>query len=327
MSSTVRRVDYSPDEMLGAVSGEMSPTEFGVYWMICTLIYARRSSVPNDATWIAGRFKRSTDPRTIRAAIDALLKMKASEGRFRLELLDDGELVVRRCLVEVEKASNRIRKASENGVKSGQSRSRSKHDQGLPPTDVPAQNELSPSPSPTITTITPKVPKGTVFSEDFIAFWSGYPHKVGKDAAWRSWQRRKDRPALEVITAAVAAYVVGKPADRPWLNPATWINQGRWADVPAETLATAPAAPEIAFELPPDAKPFRHQLLAQLGVVAYRQWIEPLEITRNPAGDVKVWCASKFTQHHIAINFSTKIASALGVPENVVTYHVKEKTK
>ena len=225
--------------MLGAVSGEMTPVQFGVYWMICTLIYSRRASVPNDPVWLAGRFHRSTDTRTIKASIEALLKMKGGDGKSRLELLPSGELMVNRCRDELEMAANRMRTASENGVKSGQSRNRNKENQDDAGTTFKSENELSPSPSPSPSPRTPIVPKGTKYSLEFETFWEAWPHKVGKDAAWRKWQDRKaDRPPIAAILVAIDQYRRTKPHDRAWCNPATWIHQGRWGDQPA-----APDAP------------------------------------------------------------------------------------
>ncbi len=82
--------------------------------------------------------------------------------------------------------------------------------------------------------ITPVAPKGARYTEEFLSFWQAYPHKVGKDAAWRAWAKRKDRPMLPIITAAIRSYVASKPDEREFCNPATWLNQGRWNDAPAQ---------------------------------------------------------------------------------------------
>ncbi len=76
-----------------------------------------------------------------------------------------------------------------------------------------------------------KPPKGGgAYTEEFLKVWEAYPNKVGKDDAWKKWKRRKDRPPLEEILAALDRYIRSKPADRAWCNPATWLNQGRWDD-------------------------------------------------------------------------------------------------
>lgn len=111
MPKRIHRVDYSADEFLAGVVGELSAAEVGVYWMICSLIYSRRRAIPDDVRGLTAKF-RGTDPRTIRAALERLVAL----GKVTR---DEGELRVNRCLDELEMASNRIRTASENGSKGG----------------------------------------------------------------------------------------------------------------------------------------------------------------------------------------------------------------
>jgi hypothetical protein len=73
-------------------------------------------------------------------------------------------------------------------------------------------------------------------SEDFKHFWSAYPKKVGKDAALKSWNKKK--PNIDEVLKALSWQVVSDQ----WLkergqfipNPATYLNQGRWQDEPQE---------------------------------------------------------------------------------------------
>jgi len=68
-------------------------------------------------------------------------------------------------------------------------------------------------------------------SDAFLRFWNAWPHKVGRPAAERAFNKHEDE--IEDILVGVAAYVHDKPADRSWLNPATFLNQERWKDAPA----------------------------------------------------------------------------------------------
>lgn len=65
-------------------------------------------------------------------------------------------------------------------------------------------------------------------------FWSQYPHRVGRAAAVVALERVRKRQAVTwaALTAGLSRYVA-KTDDRPWCNPATWLNQARWDDVPA----------------------------------------------------------------------------------------------
>lgn len=82
----------------------------------------------------------------------------------------------------------------------------------------------------------PAVRKGDD-GEAFARFWSAWPNKVGKPAALRAF--KKVAHELDDILAGIERYVANKPCDRPWLNPATFLNQRRWEDQPA------PVSPQI----------------------------------------------------------------------------------
>lgn len=70
---------------------------------------------------------------------------------------------------------------------------------------------------------------------DFDSFWDIWPNKVGKPAALKSYRAARKRGVdAGVINEGVWAYIRGKPPDRPWLNPSTFLNQNRWEDQPAQ---------------------------------------------------------------------------------------------
>jgi Helix-turn-helix domain len=91
----------------------------------------------------------------------------------------------------------------------------------------------------------------------FEAFWKIYPKRVGKDAAWKAWQKRKLN--AELVAQILAALAWQRQQDN-WLvdggrfipHPATWINAGRWQDEPnttprlnAKTIAIGRATEEF----------------------------------------------------------------------------------
>jgi hypothetical protein len=70
---------------------------------------------------------------------------------------------------------------------------------------------------------------------DFDAFWDEWPNKVGKPAALKAFNSAVKRGAgLWDIQDGLRNYIRDKPPDRPWLNPATFLNQNRWEDQPAK---------------------------------------------------------------------------------------------
>ena len=70
---------------------------------------------------------------------------------------------------------------------------------------------------------------------EFLEFWRVYPNKVGKKDAERKYQIARKTASFQTIMAALAVYI-RKTDDRPWCNPGTWLNQGRWDDEPAQPV-------------------------------------------------------------------------------------------
>lgn len=79
----------------------------------------------------------------------------------------------------------------------------------------------------------PKPPGGGVV-DGFDAWYAAYPHKVGKAAARKAYTSARGRTDAATLLAGLEAYKRSKPQDRPWCNPATWLNQDRWEDKPAD---------------------------------------------------------------------------------------------
>lgn len=113
-----------------------------------------------------------------------------------------------------------------------------------PEQDAPSpEQKVSPTPpSKTQTSPPPSPPMGAHGSTDyppnaFEVWYSGYPHKVGRGAAERAFDaaRRAHRPTFAELIAGRDRYIRSKPPDRPWCNPATWLNQQRWLDEPETT--------------------------------------------------------------------------------------------
>lgn len=100
------------------------------------------------------------------------------------------------------------------------------------------------------------------YTEGFERFWSGYPRKVGKDAAWRSWLKRR----LEASTSAIVDSVNIHRTWPEWQrengkyipHPSTFLNEGRWKD---EELAPPAARCQCGcgFELWSDAWMQQHE--------------------------------------------------------------------
>lgn len=87
--------------------------------------------------------------------------------------------------------------------------------------------------------------KGTVpdaLRARFERFWSEYPRKTAKDAAWKEWLKRS--PSDDLAQRMIEA-VRQQRASAQWLkdggqfipHPRTWLHQGRWQDEPDTPIA------------------------------------------------------------------------------------------
>lgn len=74
---------------------------------------------------------------------------------------------------------------------------------------------------------------GPPLDAEFADWYATYPHKIGRAAALKAFKTARRKADLPVLQAGVARYIREKPPDRPWCNPATWLNQERWNDQPA----------------------------------------------------------------------------------------------
>lgn len=82
----------------------------------------------------------------------------------------------------------------------------------------------------------------------FNQFWLRFPNKVGKRAAEKAFDRvrKSGRVDFDVLMAGLEIYV-HKTDDRPWCNPATWLNQERWDDQPAANPGRGPPRGQRGF--------------------------------------------------------------------------------
>jgi len=70
--------------------------------------------------------------------------------------------------------------------------------------------------------------------DNFTQFWKAYPRKVGKAAALKSWKTKKPPldKCLRTLSLLVKTDQWMREDGRYIPHPATWLNQGRWDDVP-----------------------------------------------------------------------------------------------
>jgi hypothetical protein len=103
------------------------------------------------------------------------------------------------------------------------------------------------------------------FTDDFLKFWEAYPNKSGKKYAFKCWLAAKDKPALDIIIAAIKAQAQSAKWTRDNGDyiplPSTWLNQGRWDDVPE--VSTAPKISRLDIWKAEDEKKKAAQAIAE----------------------------------------------------------------
>jgi len=82
----------------------------------------------------------------------------------------------------------------------------------------------------------------TEYSQEFLSFWSSYPKKVGKGAAWKEWQR--ERPPIETCIKTLEWQKKStdwtKEGGKYVVDPERWIKRRRWEDEPTGGISTQP---------------------------------------------------------------------------------------
>lgn len=117
-----------------------------------------------------------------------------------------------------------------------QERYRAAKEQSKAQSVTPVQPQTTPQKPPK-----QKQPK-ELFSQDFESWWSRYPKKTGKQAAFVAWKKTSGAlPPIETMLSALdwqsQCQQWTKDGGQYVPNPATYINQMRWLDEPPQTQA------------------------------------------------------------------------------------------
>ena len=203
---------FPADWLIGVM--RLTNAQRGVYIHLLMLIYENGAPIKADEHELARACALSTP--AFRRAFSALI----ASNKFTIT---DGFVTNHRAKEECSERENYARTRRENAASGWQKR---KGKQGK--NKAHAMLEQSHTQSHTqFASLTEETARKRAFDR----FWNVWPNRVGKPAAERSFA--KVAGEVEAIIAGVAAYVRDKPADRPWLNPATFLNQRRWEDAPA----------------------------------------------------------------------------------------------
>jgi uncharacterized protein YdaU (DUF1376 family) len=191
-------------------TAHLSLLEHGIYRQLLDLYYITEK--PLDAN--ALRLICARDANEIEAVKQILSEF------FTLE---DGKYYHDRCEDEIAKFHSKSDKAKAS-AKARWNKNNELEDANA----LPTQSERNANHKPITINHKPLTNTNT-YTEDFTIFWTAYPKKTGKDAAYKSWT--KSKPRLDDVMYALSWQQDSDQWKRGYIpNPATYLNQGRWKD-------------------------------------------------------------------------------------------------
>jgi uncharacterized protein YdaU (DUF1376 family) len=199
-----------------ADTAHLSTEAHGAYLLLIMNYWQRGEALPSEDRKLA-RIARMTDGEWAGVKED-LFEFFTQENDF---------WVHGRIEAELAKVREKSEKASSAGKASAQRRSNERS------TDV--QRTFNHTDTDTDTDTEKKETTRAVRADNpsgFIEFWAQYPNRIGRGAAVKAFVKARSKADQATIMAGLARYAA-KQDDRPWCNPATWLNQERWLDAPA----------------------------------------------------------------------------------------------
>jgi uncharacterized protein YdaU (DUF1376 family) len=199
-----------------ADTAHLSTQAHGAYLLLIMNYWQRGEALPSEDRKLA-RIARMTDDEWAGVRDDIADFFTDEDGFWRHGRIE----------AELNKVREKSEKASSAGKASAQRRSNERS------TDV--QQTLNHTDTDTDTDTekkeTTRATRADVLS-GFIEFWAQYPNRIGRGAAVKAFVKALSKADQSTIMAGLARYAA-KQDDRPWCNPATWLNQERWLDAPA----------------------------------------------------------------------------------------------
>jgi len=209
----------------------------GVYITICNLIYARGGPITEELI-----IRRCRDHwRAVRTSLKRLQEL----GKI---VSEDGHVAVKKCSEVLQERLKNHSEASQNGIKGNQIKHLKLATRDGVAIALRKEEEVEEEKKETRAS---RAPSNSV---EFDRWWAGYPDKVGKGAARKAFHKALTKTSLDQLLAGIERYKATKPPDRPWCNPATWLNQERWLDVPAESSCTAGSS-DVSLSRGPSGPP------------------------------------------------------------------------
>lgn len=202
----------------------LNNAERGVYSTICNLIYSHGGPVRIETTDAAAARVFGC------GALELITILKRLRITDKIHQNRDKKTTVRRCEEVILGAQKVILMRRSSGALGGRP---SKQNNDLQKPNGFAGGKLTTNQEPRTKNQEPdSLRELRARNEAFAEWWREFPNKVGKAAAFKSYNRALARASPAELIVGLHHYVAVKPPDREWCNPATWLNQDRWLDEP-----------------------------------------------------------------------------------------------
>jgi uncharacterized protein YdaU (DUF1376 family) len=213
-----------------ADTAHLSTVAHGAYLLLIMNYWQRGSALPSTDRKLAS-IARLTDVEWLSIRDDLAEFFIEENGLWRHGKID----------VELRRAAQKIDAAKRAGEASASARAQAKSTTYQQPLDEPSTDAEQPSnhkvrigKEDNTSSLRSDVTRARRASPPgFDEFWMQYPNKIGKGAALKAYTSARSRADQQTIMVGLAKYAA-KADDRPWCNPATWLNQDRWLDDPAK---------------------------------------------------------------------------------------------
>ena len=191
------------------------------------LIVGNRAATPHEIARIVGGERRT---------VDRLLNELEANGVFSRD--DRNAIFSRRMTRECDISRRNIA----NGKLGGNPVLKKTNGLDKKPVNQPDKAETE-TETETETERLPPPLRGAEADADFAIWYAAYPRKVGRDNAAKAYTRARKRMAVADLLLAVRTFPFDHNRPEFIPHPATWLNQGRWADTIEHVRPASRAGP------------------------------------------------------------------------------------
>ena len=217
-----------------ADTDHLSDSETGVYFRLLMLMWrSPQCRIPNDVSWIARRL-RKTPEQVVEYVMPIINEFCQQDGnwlsqkRLRREW-EWCEIKRRQSAYAANSRWNKGKDISKRNAEVNGARITESHSPRNPPYPTlpyPLKESIEQGSKEG----SGDKPNGRTGGGDFDIFYLAYPKHIGRKAAEKAFQKAIKETSIAAMLAAIEKQKAGWTDPKFIPHPATWLNQGRWAD-------------------------------------------------------------------------------------------------